>query len=135
MPHISPFRFPKEDVNRLSGKIVEAALLIRNKKELTAFFDDLLTSTEKVMLGKRLLIAMFLEHDYTYQEIRRVLKVGETTIAAISEKLQQKGDGFHIAVKKLQRQEKIEAIFDAFERLMKSIPPKIGPGRWRFLRE
>ena len=104
MPHVSRFRFPKSEVDRLSQKVVDAALVIRSKKELAEFFDDLLTSTEKVMLGKRLLIVMFLERGYTYREISRALKVGETTIAAVSEKLQQRGDGFRVAVKNLERQ-------------------------------
>lgn len=138
MPHLSRYKLSTGQIEHLAERIVGVVLRIRDRKGLLEFFDDLLTTTEKAMLGKRMLIAFFLEHGHSYAEISNVLKVSETTIGMISERLQHGGRGFRLAIQKLEREEEFEKIIQATKRVFQKIkrmrmPPKIGPGRWHFL--
>ncbi|MBI2054669.1 MAG: hypothetical protein HYT39_01065 [Candidatus Sungbacteria bacterium] len=133
MSHVSRFKLSFSDIEQLGQRIVRASFLLKNKGELQLFFDDLLTSTEKAMLGRRLLIAMFLEKGFSYGEIRRALRVGENTISAISERLRRSGEGFRVALKKLEREEKIDHLLESLKKAWNRLPSKAGKGRWRFL--
>lgn len=139
MPHLSRYKLSSEQINHLAERIVSAALYIRDRKGLMLFFDDLLTTTEKAMLGKRMLIVMFLERGYSYAEISNTLKVSEATIGTMSERLQKGGEGFRLVLKKLEKEEEIEKILQKvkqiFQNFLRTPSPSIaGPGRWRFLR-
>lgn len=137
MPHLSSYRLTPSQLDELGNRVVSAALLIRDRQGLKLFFDDLLTTTEKAMLGKRLLIALFLEQGRSYADIGRILKVGETTIAAVSERLRRGGNGFRLVLKKIEKQEKIENVLEkiseSFQREWRKLPRQVGRGRWRFL--
>ena len=50
---------------------------------MVQFFKELLFDSEVVMLGRRLEVARMLLTGATYDELRRELKVGDTTIAAV----------------------------------------------------
>ena len=137
MPHQSRHRLTADQINQLSQTLVTAVSLIRERDGLAQFFNDLLTTTEKVMLGKRLLIALFLGQGRSYAEISRVLRVGEQTIAAVSERLERDGRGFRLVLQKLEKEEKLDKLFmeitKGFGDLVKQLPRKAGRGRWRFL--
>jgi len=137
MPHQSRYRLTADQIDQLSQRLVAAVSLIRERNHLAQFFNDLLTATEQVMLGKRLLIALFLEKGRSYAEISRVLSVGEQTIAAVSERLERDGRGFRLVLQKLEKEDKFEKLFaevtKGFADFAKKLPRKAGPGRWRFL--
>lgn len=137
MPHLSRYKLSSKQINHLAERIVSAALYIRDRKGLMLFFDDLLTTTEKAMLGKRMLIAVFLEHGYSYAEISNILKVSAATIGTISERLQKGGDGFRLALRKLEREEAIEKMLQRVKQVFQSflrrpVPPIADRGRRRF---
>ena len=46
-------------------------------------FDSLFTKTERLMLAKRLAIALLLERGRSYKDISRVLKVSSVTIGLV----------------------------------------------------
>ena len=134
MPRLSRYKLSSQHIDELGGRIVDAALLVRDREGLTLFFNDLLTFTEKAMLGKRMLIALFLESGYSYAEISRWLKVGYTTINSISDRLHSDGRGFRLVIKKLEREKKVKEIIHNIERIFKNLPSQVGSGRWSFLR-
>jgi len=112
MPRLSRYKLSSQHIDELGGRIVDAALLVRDREGLTLFFNDLLTFTEKAMLGKRMLIALFLENGYSYAEISKWLKVGYTTINSISDRLHNDGRGFRLVIKKLEREKKVKEIIN-----------------------
>jgi len=134
MPRLSRYKLSSQHIDELGGRIVDAALLVRDREGLTLFFNDLLTFTEKAMLGKRMLIALFLENGYSYAEISKWLKVGYTTINSISDRLHNDGRGFRLVIKKLEREKKVKEIIHNIERIFKNLPSQVGSGRWSFLR-
>src|SRR3989344_2089095 len=129
MPHISKYKLSKDKIDQLSQHIINASFLIRDRRDLNLFFGDLLTTTEKIMLGKRLLIAMMIERGRAYMDIRRMLGVSDPTIAIISEQLKKDGRGFRSAIKQLRRKEKIDAILERFGKALEALSrrPRIRP--------
>ncbi|MBI2054491.1 MAG: helix-turn-helix domain-containing protein [Candidatus Sungbacteria bacterium] len=134
MTRISRYPLTSRQIEELSQRIIDTVTLMRSKEELALFFNDLLTRTEKIMLGKRLLIAFFLQRGYSYAEISRWLKVSQTTISSIKENLERDGRGFRVAMKKLEKEIKIERIFERIKQGLNVMPP-MGKGRWRFSRQ
>ena len=120
MPHVSKYKLSRAQVAQLSQRVVDAAFLVRNRHDLQLFFGDLLSITEKIMLGKRLLIALMLERGYSYLEIRRRLGVSDPTIASVSERLRIDGRGFRSALKQIERRESIKIILEKFGRAIES---------------
>ncbi len=114
MPHVSKYKLSQSQVDQLSQRIVDAVFLLRNRGDLSLFFNDLLSTTEKIMIGKRFLIAIMLEHGWSYLDIRQRLKVTDMTIASISERLKTSGRGFRSAIKQLKRRENIDKMLEKF---------------------
>lgn len=56
---------------------------LKDKNEVRAFFEDLLTSEEKLMLAKRFQIAMMHRLKYIWEEIKERVKVTNDTVAKI----------------------------------------------------
>jgi len=79
---------------------------LRGEEGVEKFFGDLLTPTEKVMLSKRLGIAVLLTKGATYGEISEALNVTSGTINKISDWLKLGGEGFGKSVELIIRKEK-----------------------------
>lgn len=135
MPKLSRRSRSDHTIQRLSEEVVDAAAQMKNKDELASFFNGLLTRTEKAMLGKRVLIALLLRKGYSYAHIEDWLEVSQTTIAGVSERLHQDGGIFELAMKRLERSRRIEEIVKRVEKALSTFPSKVGPGRWRFLKD
>lgn len=80
--------------------------LLENKDQVASFLKDLLTHTEMKMFAKRIQIAKMLLDGYGYRAIRNYVKVSDTTIATINNKLQIGGEGLKTAIGYLKKVEK-----------------------------
>ncbi|MBI2054635.1 MAG: hypothetical protein HYT39_00855 [Candidatus Sungbacteria bacterium] len=125
MPHISKYKLSNSQIDELSQRVVDVSFLLRNREDLQSFFHDLLSTTEKVMLGKRLLIAVMLERGLSYLDIRQRLKVSDPTIGSVSERLKVGGRGFRAAIKQLERKEKIDTILRNFAKPLEKLEEAI----------
>jgi uncharacterized protein YerC len=81
---------------------------VKSKGEVEDFFNDLLTPTERIVLAKRLAIAILLAKGYGYAAIRKTLHVSPPTIATVSIALRYKGEGYRRVVNKLLKEETIK---------------------------
>ncbi|MDO8600562.1 MAG: Trp family transcriptional regulator [bacterium] len=117
MPHVSRYKLSREQIEKISQQLVDVSLRFKNSAELSSFFDDLLTQTEKIMLGKRFLIGLFLERGYSYASIRNILKVSDATIGTISAQLHRQGKGFRLAFERIGHQEKVNVLLKNIEKL------------------
>ncbi|MEK7067194.1 MAG: Trp family transcriptional regulator [Patescibacteria group bacterium] len=135
MTKISRFKLSSEQIHQLNQRMISAVASLREKKALNLFFDDLLTMTEKIMLGKRLLIALLLERGYSYGAVSVLMKVSQGTIHAVSTRLQKGGTGFRLAIKNLEKEEKIEhtleKVFVSFGKLAKPLTSKTSAGYYQ----
>src|SRR5688572_12820954 len=63
-------------------------LTIKSKKTMREFLQRLLTSSEQVMLARRIDVAKYLIQGHSYKSIRRELGVGMSTIQAVHQWLE-----------------------------------------------
>lgn len=64
--------------------LLEAIAQLKNKQDIQAFVNDLLTPVERIMIAKRLAIAVLLLKGWSYDATGDLLKVSTDTIARIS---------------------------------------------------
>ena len=79
---------------------------LHTESHIEELLDDLLTPTEKIMLGKRLAIAFLLEKGYDQRTIHSILNVSVSTVNGVNYWLKNKGVGYRRAIAMVRRDEK-----------------------------
>ena len=84
MPRVSKTKYlsPKKK-SLFVDDFYSAITSLKNKNEVRAFFEDLLTPEEKLMLAKRFQISMMHRLKYLWGEIKERIKVTNDTVAKI----------------------------------------------------
>ena len=95
MNHV--FRNPNENIDQL----LQAILSLRDEEECRAFFSDLCTMQELVLLSQRLQVAKLLLAGETYEKIRGQVSVSSATITRISTELQYGSGGYRAVLSRL----------------------------------
>ena len=80
----------KERIATLDA-LYTAAGAVRGRSAMKLFLRDLLTESERVMLGRRILISQLLEKGRRYEDISKMLGVGYDTISRIHHWLRAQG--------------------------------------------
>jgi len=71
---------------------------------MKAFLRDLLTESERIMLGRRILIARLLLSDATYDEFHLRLGAGHGTIRTVDRWLSDQVPGYEDAIAKMEEE-------------------------------
>lgn len=136
MPKVSQNPLSPETKREIASALIRTLARIDDETLLSRFLDDLLSPTEKVMLGKRLMVAVLLQKGYSYGAVCRVLKMSKTTVHLVQRELVKSGEGYHrifdlfFRASRGQRiVEKIEQILDALTLPAKGSPS--GMRRWK----
>jgi len=125
MTKISRRFLNKELENHIFELFLETIVDIRNSDDARNFIEDLLSPTEKIMLIKRLAIAVLLTKGYTYDDIDDTLKVSRSTIMNVSIWLKHGKSGYIKVVNKILETQKRKEFIDKIEEiLLKLSPPK-----------
>ena len=74
----------KEDIFEALNEVRDAFLAAKDGNEVDEIMNFMLTTEEKIKLGRRVLLAKYLELDLTLFEIRKMLKVGKSTIQFVT---------------------------------------------------
>jgi len=77
---------------------------LRGKKEAEIFLNNFLTKMEKAKLAKRLMIAVYLEKNKSYDFIKKNLRVSSATIANVDKMMANNG-GFSLALERIEIEE------------------------------
>jgi len=109
MTQVSRYPVSPRVYERIFEIFFQSSTKIRKKEEAEQFFNDFFTPTEKIMLAKRLSIAVLLAKKYDYNSIRKILRVSPPTIAGVS-KLMQFSKGYQLLVGKILKEEAIKNI-------------------------
>ncbi len=97
---------PSQEIEDLMwGRLVEVFREAKDHESVMRVLDDLLTPSEKVIFGKRLLIALFLSRGLSYQQISKFLKVSSATINTIQNAKRRHGKGFSALIDKMDKGE------------------------------
>lgn len=99
---------------------------LRNEQDIADFLDDLLTPTEKIMLGKRLAIAVLLDQGYDQRTIRSIMKVSVTTVNAVNYWLKNKGKGYRKVIEKIKKEQQWADFAQKLNKILRSVlqPPR-----------
>lgn len=93
----------KKEIMQTEQMLFAAAAGISSKKSAERFLTELLTESERVMLGRRIWIARMLLQGYTQQEIGETLEIGPNTIARVEKWLQNSMSGYRAVLKDAKR--------------------------------
>lgn len=104
-----------------------AASAVKGRDAVKLFLRDLLTPSERIMLGRRIIIACMLMSGISYEETAVRLRVGHATIGRVHRWLKDQFPGFEQAIKGMQdefkkRDEKKLYATSALYRLKKKYP-------------
>lgn len=136
MPKVSQNPLPPERKKEIMDALIRTLAKINNDSLLKRFLDDLLTPTEKLMLGKRLMVAVLLQRGYSYGAVCRALKMSKTTVHLIQRELLKSGEGYKKIFDLFFRESRGQKILDAIEQFLNSVtlPAKGSPismRRWK----
>ena len=92
------------------------------------FLQSLLSYTERVMLAKRIAIAILLSRGHTYESIDRTLKVSKATVATVHRQLLTGAPGYARVIEQARRAGAKEQFWDTLEEvfLKLSLPAREG---------
>lgn len=117
----------KEETITTLDALYTAASTMRGRDAVKLFLRDLLTPSERIMLGRRIIIARMLIARVSYAEIGKRLGVGSATVGRVHRWLKDQLPGFERAVAgmeeefKKRRDKKLYAA-SALYRLKKKYP-------------
>lgn len=95
MNHIA--QNPNESIEQL----FQVILSLRDLEECRAFFSDLCTMQELVLMAQRVQVAKLLMNGETYEKIRGQASVSSSTITRISTELQYGSGGYRAVLGRL----------------------------------
>ncbi len=119
MSHVSRNPLSKEVENEIIENLNVIFSSISNSREMVVFLNSLLTPTEKIMLGKRVAAVILLKEGMKDSQISRMLHLTEMTVSKMRLYYEVHGEGFRIALKKLEEQKRLKAFKDALLELAK----------------
>lgn len=100
---VKPGKIDGKERMKYLDTLYTAVAGLSSREEIKSFLRDLLTESERIMLGRRILIAQMLLQDKSYDEIIRVLRVGIDTISRVHRWLHDESNGYKKAVKELEK--------------------------------
>lgn len=121
MPHVSRKKVKKEILNKILDFLVLALTEIKEEKEMRLFLDSFFTSTEKVMLAKRLGVVYLLQQNVPKEKIATILSIGRPTIERMELWLNAEGEGYEIAMSILKKSARIDEFKQVFADILKKM--------------
>jgi len=92
------------EIMKTLDTLYTAASSVKGRDAVKLFLKDLLTESERLMLGRRLMIARLLLRGTTYDEVRKRLGVGYATITRVERWLQDQLPGYEQALAGLEKE-------------------------------
>lgn len=121
MPRVSKNPLSSEMRQEMTGAFFRTLVKISDDTFLRRFLDDLLSPTEKLMLSKRLMVAILLQRGYSYRAVCSALKMSKTTVHLIQRELLKSGEGYRKVFQLFFKESKGKRLIDAIERFLDAI--------------
>lgn len=117
MTQVSRRVLHKQVEQQIFETLWEAISQVRNREDIQIFLNDLLTPTERMMIAKRLAIAVLLLKERNYETIKDFLKVSNETISKVALTLKL-NRGYKIAINKVIRTQAGREFWQDIENLL-----------------
>src|SRR3989338_6280058 len=121
MTQISKYPLRKEIENRMLEVFLDSIGMVKTREHVQKLIDDLFSPTERVMLAKRLSIALLLLKKYDQRTVARILNVSLGTVNKVSLALQKGNGGYELVVNSIVRQEKFHAFLEKIDETLLDI--------------
>ncbi|OGG14920.1 hypothetical protein A2875_03085 [Candidatus Gottesmanbacteria bacterium RIFCSPHIGHO2_01_FULL_46_14] len=121
MTQISKYPLRKEIENRMLEVFLDSIGMVKTREHVQKLIDDLFSPTERVMLAKRLSIALLLLKKYDQRTVARILNVSLGTVNKVSLALQKGNGGYELVVNSIVRQEKFHAFLEKIDETLVDI--------------
>lgn len=109
MPHVSFRKLPEKTEKELIENLKAVFRKINKEEEISSLFHSLLSSTEQLMLAKRLAVIVLLQEGVAEPKIANALNVTRITVEKMRLFMETKGEGFNIALKKLEEEKRLQS--------------------------
>lgn len=134
MSQVSKYPIHKDVEKRIFEVFKNTISYLHSSEDIEDFLEDFLSPIEKIMLAKRISIAILLTKGYSYPSIGKILRVTPSTIANVSLSLKYSGRGYKKIVEKILSDEKRDEFWQKIEDMLtETLPPKKGTdwSKWR----
>ena len=133
MTQISRIPLNKKVEERVYEVLMESIASAKTKNTVSALLSDLLSPTERLMLAKRLSIALLLMKKYDQRIISRWLKVSLGTVNKVSYVLQHGNGGYQSIIGSMLVKEELRAFIQKIDDTLANIMPPAGKNwtHWR----
>jgi len=122
--------------NRIFEVFIKTIVDLKKPIDVQNFLNDLLSPVERIMLIKRLAIAILLTKGYTYEKIDETLKVSHPTIMKVSLGLKYGiNNGYKKVIDNYLRHKNREESIDKIEEILLQLSPPKALGSLAFERK
>jgi len=133
MTQVSKYLLSDKVKQEINSIFLETISLLSKKEDIVSFLEDFLSPTERIVLSKRITIALMLRKGYRFEMIKKLIKVSQSTIAGVNLKLKYTGKGYQRILDRMLLDQKIAGIFNSIEKFILSaltIGKGKGTGIW-----
>lgn len=124
MSQVSKRFLSKELQEKINLVLWNGLSKLDNKEFVAEFLNDILTSTERVMVAKRLAIALLLTRGWDQLAISSYLKVSTSTVRGVKKVFGHAGGGYRKVISKIEKDQEWQRIKldlgQAFEEILAS---------------
>ena len=117
MPHVSRRGLPKKTEIELINSLKIVIRRTNKSDDVEKLISSLLTKTEKLMIAKRFAVVVMLKEGFEEQDIADALHVTRETVERLKLLYQLNGEGYDIAIRKLQD----EKVYKQFKKILISL--------------
>jgi len=100
---VKPRKLNNEEKIKSLDALYTSISALKSREDIKNFLRDLLTEGERIMIGRRILIAQRLLKDEPYNQIMKEMRVGPDTIARVDKWLSDQNKGYEKAVSELDK--------------------------------
>ncbi|MDO8621412.1 MAG: Trp family transcriptional regulator [Candidatus Levybacteria bacterium] len=126
MTQVSKYPIHKDVEKRMFEIFKSTISRLKNNEDIEDFLEDFLSPVEKIMLSKRLAIAVLLAKGHNYPAIAEILRVTPSTIASVSLRLKYSGKGYKKVVERILAMENQDNFWQKVEDVLTKIPKSKG---------
>lgn len=123
MSQVSRLPVRKEIESRMFDIFLDSVAMVRTRNQVQKLLEDWLSPTEKIMLAKRLSIALLLMKQYDQRSIATLLKVGLETVSKVSRALRFGSGGYGMIVEVFMKQEKQDTFWEKVDSTLADLFP------------
>ena len=122
MPRVSRIPVEKKIYKDIVDSFVGLVTDLNNKDKVKEFLNDFLTEEERLMLSKRLVLALMIRQGHSTNDIQDALKVSRTTINLMRRWISYK-KGIEVGLNKMSKVEYGNKSSKESEGILRHIPP------------